>query len=415
MEQHRLERMAGHDSEAFDFSERARARTLLESLGESSSPKPLSLRQIQRQVVDQDTVLLVYSLGKERSYLWVVTPQEYSIFELPGREQIAPLAREVYRLLPRSHHRQERDAAVRKARALSQVLLGPVAQRLGNKRLLIVTPPELQYVPFAALPDLAVAALTPEPDGRWPLPLIVHHEIVNAPSASVIAAQRAQRAGRPKPPNLLALVADPRYELNGVRPLAGRFESLPSSRKEAEAIAKLAGGEAVLKLFDYDANRDRVADQLGAYRILHFSVHGDPNRSHPDLSALVLSAFEPGGRQRDPFLRARDIQELKLPADLAVLSACGTGLGMEVRGEGLMGLTQAFFTAGTSSVVVSLWDVDNTATENLMRIFYFKLLKNELKPAAALREAQIRMWLHQRWNEPSNWAGFIEQGEWRSM
>jgi CHAT domain-containing protein/tetratricopeptide (TPR) repeat protein len=415
MEQHRLERMAGHDVEAFDLGEHARARTLLESLGERSSPTPLGLRQIQRQVVDQDTVLLAYSLGDERSYLWVVTPQEYSSFELPGREQIEPLAREVSRLLPRSHFWQERDAAVRQARALSQILLGPVAQRLGNKRLLIVTPAELQYVPFAALPDLAATELAPEPDGGWPVPLIVHHEIVSAPSASVIAALREQRAGRPKPPNLLALVADPVYELNGVRPLAGRFKQLPSSRIEAEAIARLAGGETVLKLFDYDANRDRVADRLGAYRILHFSVHGDPNRSHPDLSALVLSAFAPGGKQREPFLRARDIQEMNLPADLAVLSACGTGLGMEVRGEGLMGLTQAFFTAGTSSMVVSLWDVDNTATERLMRLFYLELLKNGLRPAAALREAQIRMWRHQRWNAPSNWAGFIEQGEWRSM
>ncbi len=411
MEQHRLARTAG-DVEAFGLGERARARTLLESLGERSSPKPLSLREIQRQVVDQDTVLLAYSLGKERSYLWAVTPQEYSSFELPGREQIEPLAREVSRLLALSHREQERNAAVREARALSQILLGPVAQRLGNKRLLIATPPELQYVPFAALPDLTAAERTPEPDDGWPLPLVVHHEIVSVPSASVIVALRAERAGRPKPPNLLALVADPVYELNGVRPLAGRFKQLPSSRSEAEAIAKLAGGEPVLKLFDYEANRDWVAD-LGAYRILHFSVHGDANRSHPDLSALVLSAFEPGGRRRDPFLRARDIQDLKLPADLAVLSACGTGLGMEVRGEGLLGLTQAFFTAGTSSVVVSLWDVDNTATETLMRLFYASLLKNGLQPAAALRETQIQMWRHQRWNAPFFWAGFIEQGEWK--
>jgi CHAT domain-containing protein len=270
-------------------------------------------------------------------------------------------------------------------------------------------------VPFAALPDLATKDLAPEPDGTWPLPLIVHHEIVSAPSASVIAGLRTERAGRPKPPNLLALVADPVYELKGARPLAGRFASLPSSRKEAETIARLAGSETVLKLYGYEANRDRITDLLGAYRILHFSVHGDANRSHPERSALVLSAFEPGGRQRDPYLRARDIQGLKLPADLAVLSACGTGLGMEVRGEGLLGLTQAFFTAGTSSVVVSLWDVDNTATENLMRLFYFRLLKKGLQPAAALREAQIQMWHHQRWNAPYYWAGFIEQGEWRSM
>ncbi|HYX23260.1 MAG TPA: CHAT domain-containing protein, partial [Thermoanaerobaculia bacterium] len=412
MEQHRLKRTAGHDVEAFDVSERARARTLLESLGELSSPKPLGLRQVQQQVVDQDTVLLEYSIGDERSYLWVVTPQEYSSFELPGRLQIEPLIQDVRNLLPHSHRQQDREAAVRQARALSQVLLGPVAQRLGNKRLLIVTPPELQYVPFAALPDLAAVG-PPEPDGWWPRPLVLRHEIVSAPSASVIAALRAQRARQPEPPNLLALVADPVYELNGVRPFAGRFESLPSSRKEAEAIASLAGGETVLKLYDFRANREEVMDLLGAYRILHFAVHGDPKQNNPDRSALVLSAFAPGGQRRDSLLRARDIQELDLPADLAVLSACGTGLGMEVRGEGLLGLTQAFFSAGTSSVVVSLWNVDDTATTKLMPLFYSQLLKRGLPPPAALRQAQIQMWLLQRWNAPSSWAGFIEQGEWR--
>jgi CHAT domain-containing protein len=412
MEQHRLERTAGHDVEAFDVSEKARARTLLESLGERSAPTPLGLRQIQQQVVDQDTVLLEYFLGDERSYLWVVTPQEYSSFELPSRAQIEPLARDVHDLLPLSHRRQDRDLAVRQARSLSRILLGPVALRLGNKRLLIVTPPALQSVPFAALPDLA-GEEPQEPDGWWPLPLVVRHEIVSAPSASVVAALRAQRADRPEPPNLLALVADPVYELNGVRPFAGRFEKLPSSRSEAEAIARLAGDETVLKLYDFDANREEVTSLLGDYRILHFSVHGDPNWNRPDWSSVVLSAFDRDGKPREPFLRARDIQNLHLPADLAVLSACGTGLGMEVRGEGLMGLTQAFLSAGTSSVVVSLWNVDNTATKKLMALFYTQLLKRGLRPAAALRKAQVQMWLHQRWNAPSNWAGFIEQGEWR--
>lgn len=411
MEQHRLERTAGHDVEAFDVSEKARARSLLESLGERFSPTPLGLRQVQQQVLDQDTVLLEYSLGKDRSYFWVVTPQEYSSFELPGWAQIEPLVRDVQRLLPNSHRRQDQEQAARQARALSRILLGPVARRLGTKRLLIVAPSELQSVPFAALPDLAGEG-PPEPDG-WPLPLVVRHEIVSAPSASIIAALRAQRAGRPEPPKLLALVADPVYELNGVRPFAGRFEPLPSSRSEAEAISRLAGGETVLKLYDFEANRDRVTNLPGDYRILHFAVHGEPSKNHPDRSALVLSAFARDGKPRDAFLRACDIQELDLPADLAVLSACGTGLGMEVRGEGLMGLTQAFLSAGTSSVVVSLWNVDNTATKKLMLFFYFQLLKRGLRPAAALREAQIRMWLTRRWNAPFNWAAFIEQGEWR--
>src|SRR5258707_15798318 len=108
----------------------------------------------------------------------------------------------------------------------------------------------MQSVPFAALPDLA-GDEPEEPDGWWPRPLVVRHEIGSAPSASVIAEVRTRRAGRPEPRNLLALIADPVYELKGIRPFAGRFEKLPSSRSEAEAIARLAGDKSVLKLYDF--------------------------------------------------------------------------------------------------------------------------------------------------------------------
>jgi CHAT domain-containing protein len=428
MEQHRIRPAEGNDVKALEASEGERARSLLESLGNRSAPPLLSLSAIQRQVLDDQTILLEYHLGEERSFLWVVTTESYASFELPSRLKIELLAREVYELLKKSDGREVLPSAARKARALSEMLLGPVTGRLGKKRLLIVAPPALQYIPFAALPDLTVS----EPgnsDFLWPTPLIVGHEIVSAPSASVIAALRATRAGRKMAKHLLAMLADPVYErsderLKSVAPRLGRepsgidltvgFKRLKHSQEEAEAIIRMAGRQNVLELTGFDANQDRVLDgSLSLYKYLHFSAHGKSNAQHPELSSIVLSAFNDQGLPRAPFLFAKDIQTLGLSADLVVLSACGTGLGQEVLGEGLVGLTQAFLSGGALSVVVSLWDVDDLATSEIMPGFYSNLLKGGLKPSAALRQAQISMWRQLRWNAPSYWAGFIEQGEWR--
>lgn len=423
MEQHRIQPTEGYDIEGFNASEKSRARALLDSLGEKSSPPPLSLSEIQRQVVDNDTILLEYYLGDERSFLWVVTPDSFASFELPSRSRLEPLVREVYVLIQKSEGREFLPEAIRKARQLSEILLGPVAHRLGGKRLLIVAPPALQYLPFAALPDLSVR-LSGNSDLPWPTPLVERHEIVNAPSASVIAALRAIRRDW-NPQYLLALLADPVYEpsderLKNVRvsvdPLAGRFQRLEHSRDEAADILRIAGPQGVLDLRDFNASRARVVDGgLRSYRYLHFSAHGDPNAKHPERSSIVLSAFDAQGNPQDPYLRAEEIQNLGLSADLVVLSACETGLGQEVRGEGLVGLTQAFLSGGATGVVVSLWNVNDLATSQLMPIFYSNLLdlNLHLSPPAALQKAQVSMWRQARWNAPAYWAGFVEQGEWK--
>jgi CHAT domain-containing protein len=127
----------------------------------------------------------------------------------------------------------------------------------------------------------------------------------------------------------------------------------------------------------------------------------------------VLSLFDEQGREQDGFLRAHEIYNLDLPADLVVLSACRTALGKDVKGEGLIGLTRAFFYAGAAGVVSSLWKVDDRATAELMKRFYRKLLKEKLPPAAALREAQLSMWHDPAWQAPYYWAGFIFQGDWQ--
>jgi CHAT domain-containing protein len=169
-----------------------------------------------------------------------------------------------------------------------------------------------------------------------------------------------------------------------------------------------------MKAVGFEANRRRATSpELGQYRIVHFATHGLLNTEHPELSSLVLSLFDEQGNPQDGFLRLHDIYNLNLPADLVVLSACNTGLGKEVRGEGLVGIVRGFMYAGAARVVASLWKVDDEATAELMKRFYRHMLEDDMPAAAALRAAQVELRQHKRWHSPYFWAGFVLQGEWR--
>ncbi|MGH9854334.1 MAG: CHAT domain-containing protein, partial [Blastocatellia bacterium] len=153
--------------------------------------------------------------------------------------------------------------------------------------------------------------------------------------------------------------------------------------------------------------------ELGQYRFVHFATHGYLDSEQPELSALVLSLVNDRGARQNGFLRTHEIYNLKLPAEMVTLSACETGLGKEIRGEGLVGLTRGFMYAGAKRVVVSLWALNDRATAELMARFYRKMLKDGLRPAAALRMAQVELSKQPQWRAPYFWAGFVLQGEWR--
>jgi CHAT domain-containing protein len=169
-----------------------------------------------------------------------------------------------------------------------------------------------------------------------------------------------------------------------------------------------------MEAVDFDASRaTAMSEELGKYRMIHFATHGLLNSEHPELSGLVFSLVNQRGEPQNGFLRLHEVYNLSLPAELVVLSACQTGLGKDVKGEGLIGLTRGFMYAGAARVVASLWQVDDSATAQLMKRFYAKILGDGLHPAAALREAQIEMWKQKRWQAPYYWAGFMLQGEWK--
>jgi CHAT domain-containing protein/Tfp pilus assembly protein PilF len=422
-------------------------------------PQPLTLREVQGQLLDDHSLLLEYALGDEKSYLWAVTRTEVSSYELPGRAEIEKTARSLYALLTASQalpgetfeQTQERvtkanEQLPAETANLSRMLLWPVAAKLGSKRLLVVPDGALQYIPFQILtvpvqPNrAAVETSNAVAESRA---LVLDHEIVNEPSASALALLLNETASRKPAADAVAVFADPVFEsddprISSARPssntvtaqlpetesrralrdvgLTANGRSIPrlqASRYEADAIMSVAPWRSGFKAVGFAANRDAVLrPNLGQYRIVHFATHGLLNDEHPELSGIVLSLFNEKGEPQDGFIRLYDIYNLKLPVDLVVLSACNTGLGKDVRGEGLIGLTRGFMYAGAASVVASLWKVDDEATAELMRYFYTFMLQDGLSPAAALRKAQVTMSQQKRWQSPYYWSGFIIQGQY---
>ncbi len=435
-----------------------------------TQPVPADLAEIQK-LLDKDTVLLEYSLGEERSYLWLVTPQSLKSYELPKRSKVEELSNSIVAGITRQNNVPKSDEAkyqeqqnfIEKAKAdypqnsaeLGRILLGQIAPEIKDKRLLIVSDGILQFVPFAALP---------KPSGENSKvvgePLITSNEIINLPSASTLAILRREQneRGRRKYTKTAAVFADPVFDAGDIRVAnAGKNGKMPSkitatrgqnndapsadeenialrsakevglanrgglarlteSSMEAKAIQNAAAVGQITVSLGFNASRERVlTTNFDEYRIVHFATHGLLNEEHPELSGVVLSLINEQGKPQNGFLRLNDIYNLKLPVEMVVLSACQTGLGKDVRGEGLIGLTRGFMYAGAPRVVASLWSVDDEATKDLMQIFYQKMLREKLSPSAALRAAQIEMSGRERWKSPVYWAGFILQGEWQNI
>jgi CHAT domain-containing protein len=191
-----------------------------------------------------------------------------------------------------------------------------------------------------------------------------------------------------------------------------RLERLLYSREEANGIVAAAGPNSSMARFDFDASRAQVLSQeLQQFRMVHLATHGILNGQNPEYSGLVFSLVDQRGRPEDGFLRLADIYNMNLPIEMIVLSACQTGVGKQVKGEGLIGLTRGFMYAGAARVVASLWKVDDEATAELMKSFYTHLLERKMPAAAALRQAQLDIMKNRP--EPYFWAGFVLQGEWR--
>lgn len=403
-------------------------------------PTAWDVHQIQEKVIaDNETLLLEYSLGPDHSYVWAITRDSITSHELASEKVINEAAQKVYRLLARRPASQPTNELEQAIQELSQMILSPVANDLSKRRILVVADGALNYIPFQVL-------LSPTTDREQ---MLVAHEVINAPSASTLGQLRQETARRQPAANVLAAFGDPvldtnfaqqqdsnknqqlayvqtpdddrmqtairDVELNGDSFDPSNIRSLFYAKQELANLREVAGDTTLLAT-GFDASKEKLqSTDLAKYSVLHFATHGMLNTKRPEISGLVLSTVDRNGKKRNGLFGLSDIYNLHAPVDLVVLSACRTGLGKDVRGEGLIGITRGFMYAGASSVVASLWKVDDEATAELMKRFYTNLLKGGMTPAAALAAAQNSNRQQERWRSPYYWAAFTIQGDSRSV
>ena len=416
-------------------------------------PTPLTLDQVQQNMLDNNTVLLQYAIGDDRSHLFAVTKADMTSHVLPNRAEIETAAGKFLdgiRLGWRESDILKEGGACLRQKILPKEILEMTA----GKKLIIAADGILQTVPFAALPlpdfnapetDACNAATFNADGSQTYQPLIAEYEIVNIPSITSVQILREQQQA--PAPQKLAILADPifttdprtkqqaqlvcentpRGETNAVPPetlpielqaalrsTRGTLNPLPCTRSEANAILKeINDAPQTLEALDYAATQAWVKTApLSDYRIVHFATHGIIDDDNPELSGLVLSQVDQQGKPiEDYYLRLNDIFNLNLNAELVVLSACETGLGEDVRGEGIIGLTRGFMYAGAKRVMTSFWKVEDGSTARLMQHFYHFMLKDKLSPSAALRQAQLEM-RKEPTSRANQWAAFTIQGEW---
>ncbi|HYK20761.1 MAG TPA: CHAT domain-containing protein [Pyrinomonadaceae bacterium] len=430
--------------------------------------KPLSLAEVQQNVLDDQTALVEYALQPDESYLFVATKSAVNLFKLPGRASIEKLATDLRaQLIPSKLQRRivgidvveanrglgiaaaaPADVApfVAASNALYKTVLEAAAGMIGEKRLLVVADGALNYIPFEVL-----LKSTDGGDFSSLGYLVKSNEIVYAPSASVVGAIKQQRTKSTS--RAMLIIADPVFNSNDARAhkttgtpsndsevrglgiqsaladVAGStaptttnstMEGLPlvrlqGTRTEAEQISKLAkasGAQADVWL-DLDANEDNLGTRdVTKYRIIHVATHGLLNAERPQFTGVVLSLV--GNKTHDGFVRTDEVFNLRLGSPLVMLSACETGLGKEQRGEGVMGLTRAFMYAGAPTVGVSLWSVADKSTADLMTDFYKRLLTpgDTTTSSGALRDAQLAMISGKKYSAPFYWAPFVLVGDW---
>lgn len=397
---------------------------------------PFNVETFQRDVLDDESVFLEFSLGKHASYLWLVEKNGVSHYFLPPREQIE---NQISALLGSLRAREsqpgesieKRNARIEEAKkqypalaaALSNSLLGPVAEKIKGKRLIVSPDVKMAYLPLYALP------VPYAENSEW---LMAANEVVYAPSASILMLLKTlDKSKQARPDRNLLVFADPVFDeaderfsggtsaQNVLSAVATRMRSgesikdlrrLPASGDEAESIRRVVPNSTIVSSFE--ANRERLLDEdLKGYKVIHFATHGIRDEKRPDLSGIVLSRYDESGKQSEGLIRAQDIYGLDINADLIVLSLCDSGAGKEVRGEGIVGLSSAFLRVGARSVVSSLWKVDDQATEKLMREFYGSMAGGKMTASQALRAAQLKMLKDPQYNSPFYWAAFTAHGD----
>ncbi|MCI0393163.1 MAG: CHAT domain-containing protein [Acidobacteria bacterium] len=392
------------------------------------------LREIQAALT-KDTLLLEYALGEDHCYLWLITPTTFEVFALPGQARLEGLARQVRDSIasPQEIKAETRAASVK----MSNWLLGPVASRLGTKKLLIVADGILDRIPFGALPTPAASTAATQPDSHL---LIEAHEIVYAPAAMTLLSPHGPRVESQAPASSIVAIADPVF--NAQHPqathckegqpraasavaytsltdqMAEELSPVPFGESERSAFREAVFGPLSSsprhELFGFQAKRSNVlTDKLATFRDVIFYTHCVFNERDQEMTGLALSRLN---RECDVdknfLLNLNDIYNLKLSADLVTLIACDTARNQTMRGFGLGSIARGFMYAGATRVMGTLWKVNAQSSLELATRFYRNRRAGQTAPQA-LRNAQLSFLNGNKsdWRLPYYWAGFVLMGE----
>lgn len=385
------------------------------------NPQPIQLQRAE-QLIDSDTAIAEYFVGKKASLLFVVTSTTAQVFRLPPErvltEQVRTLLAAIQK--PEPVYEASEQAYTRYVDAAASLYNGifkPGEGLFQQKKKIIISPDgALSDIPFECLVTGRVSNVIDFSQLNY---LSRHYDFQYIPSTSVLEALRLNenRENETVRKSLIAFAApmgNGGLTRQGVsdstfQQWSASLSDLPYSKVEAEQIARLFPQKEVTLMVGTDASETAVKSlNLSQYRMIHFASHGLIDEQKPQFSALLL--YPGTGKLEDGFLTMREVFDLKLNADLVVLSACKTGLGRQIRGEGIDSLSRAFFTAGASNVIMSFWNVFDLSTAQFMTDFYGAMLKNGSDKAAALRQARLKMIDGKQFNHPYYWAPFILMG-----
>ncbi len=381
-------------------------RTENSAYAELIFPTAVPMEEVQKKLLDNKTAFFAYSVGKRSSYAFVLTKTELKIFKIPSKENLQNMVSNYLKIIT---DKNNQDFSLGYQLFIQLVMPGINA----NIENIIFVPGDiLNFLPFETL-------ITQKGMNRW---LIEDYTVTYVPSISSLheLIDRKKTNGSKRRMELLAL-GDPYFgsletEENGDDILQGFFSTntfnlyrLEYSGIEIERIGALFSENKRTILQRESASEDQLKNtQLEDYKILHFATHSLIDNKNNERSTIVLSLDN--DTKEDGLLQMREIYNLKLNSDLVTLSACQTGLGQFIKGEGIQGINRAFFYAGASSVLMSLWAVNDQATYQLMERFYTHLRSSDTI-MKALRKAKLEMIKSGTLSHPYYWAGFIISGK----
>jgi CHAT domain-containing protein len=406
-------------------------------------PEPVNVSSMQKDLLDEQSVLVEFLLGEKRSLVWAVSKEKLSVGVLPPRKEIEEEVSAYRKALTGKISTLTLVASLAEiapaGRKLYRSLLQPVENALVGARSFVIVPDgALDYLPFETLVLPARHGASGE---NGPVYLLEKFSIVYGPSASALVVVKEMNREEDHPRKTLLAFGDPLIDVpagpaeNGVTATRApseepesksaatvaeeyaergfSFSRLPYTRAEVLGISRLySPNQRQVYLGEWAREETVKTENLEAYRYIHFASHAFVDEIHPSRSGILFSRGSLSAE--DGMLQMGEIMRLKLNADLVTLSACSTGLGKLVNGEGILGLTRAFFYAGARNVAVSLWNVNDASTSTLMKAFYLNLNRG-LSKSAALRQAKLTLLRSKEsvWHHPYYWAAFVLVGEGR--